>query len=139
MDFIRKGTESVTLLLLVCSMVFDTINHCTSLLTCRTVQRLWLWVIICWPSGICTILTPEVFSHRRLRTRYCQEANSTRLYFSVTSESSEAVKVLDQCLESMMNWMRANALNLNLGKTEALWVSGFQVCRLPVLMGLHSN
>ena len=53
-----------------------------------------------------------------------QYADDTQLYFPVTTESGEAVQVLDQCLDSVIGWMRVNKLKLNPGKTESLWVSG---------------
>ena len=57
----------------------------------------------------------------------------------MTTESGEAVQDLDQCLDSVMGWMRANKLKLNPGKTEALWVRGSRVREtgsLPVLDGV---
>ena len=38
--------------------------------------------------------------------------------------------MLDQCLEAVMGWMRANKLKLNPDKMEALWIGGSQVQEL---------
>ena len=59
-----------------------------------------------------------------------------QLYLPVTTELCEAVQVLDQCVDSVMVWMRANKLKLNPGKMEALWVSGFQVQEIGSLLVL---
>lgn len=48
-------------------------------------------------------------------------------------------KALDWCLDAVVGWMRANKLNVNPGKTKALWVSGSQVwevSKLPAPYGV---
>ncbi|KAF7234890.1 Vomeronasal type-2 receptor 26 [Varanus komodoensis] len=53
-----------------------------------------------------------------------QYADDTQLYLSFSTNPSEAVAVLNQCLAEVMGWMRANKLKLNPDKTEFLLVGG---------------
>ncbi|XP_061460454.1 uncharacterized protein LOC133373973 [Rhineura floridana] len=61
---------------------------------------------------------------RSFGVRSHQYADDTQLYFSFSSSSGEAVKVLNRCLAAIMDWMRANKLKLNPDKTEMLLVNG---------------
>ncbi|CAI5797514.1 Hypothetical predicted protein [Podarcis lilfordi] len=70
---------------------------------------------------------------------HCQQyADDTWLYFSFTS-AGEAMEVLDQCLDSVMDWKKANKLKLNPDKIEALLVAGSldqMAGRSPALEGV---
>ena len=67
---------------------------------------------------------------RRCGLRCHQYADDTQLYLSFSSKPGEAVAVLNQCLSTVMDWMRANKLRLNPDKTEVLLAGGS-----PVLLG----
>ena len=49
-----------------------------------------------------------------------QYADDTQLYLSLLFKSEEAILVLDQCLMSVMDWMRMNKMRLNPDKTGVL-------------------
>uniref|UniRef100_A0A803TU59 Reverse transcriptase domain-containing protein n=1 Tax=Anolis carolinensis TaxID=28377 RepID=A0A803TU59_ANOCA len=49
--------------------------------------------------------------------------DDTQLYYSFPPTSKKAPWILDQCLATVMGWMRANKLKLNPDKTEVLQVS----------------
>lgn len=51
-----------------------------------------------------------------------QYADDTLLYFSFLTSAGEAVGVLNWCLATIMDWMRANKLKFNPDKTELLLV-----------------
>ncbi|KAF7244471.1 Ubiquitin-conjugating enzyme E2 U [Varanus komodoensis] len=53
-----------------------------------------------------------------------QYTDDTQLYLSFSTNPSEAVAVLNQCLAEVLGWMRANKLKLNPDKTEVLLVGG---------------
>ena len=55
-----------------------------------------------------------------LGVRCHQYADDTQLYFSITSKSEEPVSSLDQCLVSLMNWMKVNEQKLNPDEPEVL-------------------
>lgn len=44
---------------------------------------------------------------------YHQYVDDTQLYFYLPSKPKEAAWTLDQCLVSVMNWLRENKLKLN--------------------------
>ena len=56
-----------------------------------------------------------------------QYVGDTQLYLSFSSNPGEAVAVLNQCLSTVMDWMRANKLRLNPDQTEVLLVGGSPV------------
>lgn len=53
-----------------------------------------------------------------------QYADNIQLYFSLPPKSEEAASSLDQCLISVIDWMRMNTLKFNPDETEVLLVSG---------------
>lgn len=53
-------------------------------------------------------------------TRCHQYADDIHPYFIVTSELEEAVQVLNQCLDLVVEWMRANELSLISSKKDVL-------------------
>ena len=68
-----------------------------------------------------------------------QYADDTHLFLSSPPNSREAVLTLNQCLASVMGWMRANKLKLNPEKKEVLLVSckgDKEIGILPVLNGV---
>ena len=79
-----------------------------------------------------TILSPVLFNIymkllgiiRGFRGKYHQYDDHTQLSLPVTPESGETVHMLDQCLDSVMGWMRASKLKLNPGM-KGLWMNGF--------------
>ncbi|KAF7252318.1 Solute carrier family 22 member 7 [Varanus komodoensis] len=60
----------------------------------------------------------------RCGLRNHQYADDTQLNLSFSTNSGEAVAVLNWCLAEVMGWMRANKLKLNPDKTEVLLVGG---------------
>lgn len=49
-------------------------------------------------------------------------ADDTQHYLNILLDSRDAVEILDPCLESVMVWLRANALKINADKMEGLLV-----------------
>lgn len=65
-----------------------------------------------------------------------QYTDDTQVYLSIASESKEAVKALEWCLNEVVDWMRASKLCLNPEKTEVIWVGdsyAWETGMLPVL------
>ena len=62
---------------------------------------------------------------RRFGLRSQQYADNTQLYLSFSTNSGEAVSVLNLCLDLIMDWMRVNKSKLNPDKTEVLLVGAF--------------
>uniref|UniRef100_A0A4W3K5K9 Reverse transcriptase domain-containing protein n=1 Tax=Callorhinchus milii TaxID=7868 RepID=A0A4W3K5K9_CALMI len=53
-------------------------------------------------------------------------ADDTQLYLSASSLDSRTTTVLTECLSDIKSWMRANFLQLNINKTEALLIDSCQ-------------
>ena len=57
-------------------------------------------------------------------------AKDTQLYFSFFPTVVDAVLTLEHCLETILEWMRANGLRMNLDKMEILSIGGPSVSGL---------
>uniref|UniRef100_A0A803TBL9 Reverse transcriptase domain-containing protein n=1 Tax=Anolis carolinensis TaxID=28377 RepID=A0A803TBL9_ANOCA len=105
------------------------------------------WPLTCGvPQG--SILSPMLFNIymkplgeviRGFGVRCHLYADDTQLHYSFPPTSKETPRILDQCLATVMGWMRANKLKLNPDKTEVLQVSRSTdrgIGWLPVLDGV---
>ncbi|KAF7251291.1 Dystrophin, partial [Varanus komodoensis] len=145
-----RGSASL-LVLLDFSVAFDTIDHGILL---NRLATMWQWfhsylngrfqkVVLgdfgsapwqlCYgvPQG--SILSPLLFNIymkplgeviRRSGLQNHQYADDTQLYLSFSTNTGEAVAVLNRCLAEVMGWMRANKLKLNPDKTVVLLLGG---------------
>uniref|UniRef100_A0A4W3IWQ4 Reverse transcriptase domain-containing protein n=1 Tax=Callorhinchus milii TaxID=7868 RepID=A0A4W3IWQ4_CALMI len=144
------------LVLLDLSAVFDTVDHSISYtpsphsiftdlplpgsipisLTFSTVLPLMFLLQpphchIWHPPGLCPLLfniymLPHGDIIRRHGVNLHMYADDTQLYRSASTLNSRATAVLTDCLSDIKSWMRANFLQLNVNKTEALLIGSHQ-------------